>query len=98
PPLRPPLPYTTLFRSDREVADQADAAGGGVAAQLAPLALEPDLVGGGSFTCEPLPVADPVRVTPPELGELGVGDLGVGIGQEAADRKSTRLNSSHVAI
>ena len=69
---------------DREIADDPDAAVGGVRPQRAPLALEPDLIHGGARTREALPIADPVPVTRAETLDLGRHHLGGGLCKQAA--------------
>src|SRR5690606_41085889 len=92
-----PIPYTTLFRSvpprileqPHQVEGVADALGAEaeVLVELAdPLGVEVDV--------EQLPVPQRLRdaVREVQAGHRLVGELGV------EDRKSTRLNSSHVKI
>src|SRR5207253_10793202 len=94
--LRPPrcstlFPYTTLFRS-------GDDQGGFVAADV----LDRDLADLAADACELdhvfVQAGAPVPAGPGDNGGLpGAGGQGIEAG-ELGDRKSTRLNSSHVAI
>src|SRR5690554_7461061 len=83
---RPPtctlFPYTTLFRSLPEAAGQLHLGG---------------LVQGGVEDLRPLQGAQPVVDARIDVDHLAVAVEQVDGGQEA-DRKSTRLNSSHVRI
>src|SRR5581483_8874561 len=59
---------------DRDVAEQPDAALGGIVAQRAPLAVEPHLVGDRVVAGERRPVRDPVALADDERLELFGGD------------------------
>src|SRR5256885_6469493 len=77
PPRSTLFPYTTLFRSDDEEAEDGDRAGGEDAGEVR-------------------------RRGDREVGEEGAeadrSHLGEGGGGSDRDRKSTRLNSSHLVI
>src|SRR5690554_7444021 len=82
PPGSPLFPYTTLFRSDG----------------LLPVGPAP-----GEAPHPPLLTPHPhgADVEHPHVEDLldGLADLGLGrVGRDLEDRKSTRLNSSHVRI
>src|SRR5690606_40294930 len=84
------FPYTTLFRSDPD-APETKALGGIVAPPTFTWAsshYEPDYA---------LDLTRPRKEPRPERSE-GSGGGGLGRGLHAEDRKSTRLNSSHVKI
>src|SRR5207253_6979930 len=96
PPLRPPLfPYTTLFRSDavlhgREIGD------------VVALVAKAQQTGEAEAIAEH-GVIDAVRVGDADESKArAAGAKSAAIGEKVAaevgDRKSTRLNSSHVAI
>src|SRR5207253_10960368 len=96
PPLPPFFPYTTLFRSKGEavsavLADETlclRSLGGALPRPLGDRPQpEPQRASGEQARQDPERVLDPV-VVPAIAGEL----------QQRQDRKSTRLNSSHVAI
>src|SRR5690606_40785633 len=88
-------PYTTLFRSDRAIGSRSKA--GRVACSVEsgdrkrmsdPAAsVKPDGV---------QPVLEAKRVTKRFGGLIAVGDLDLVVCPNQIDRKSTRLNSSHV--
>src|SRR5690606_41596137 len=89
----PLFPYTTLFRSR-----PGAAAPGGPGGPADPAA-------GAVHHGRPLGVRDPEAGGRPLLARPGRGDSGAGrgpgrgrTGREGRDRKSTRLNSSHVKI
>src|SRR5207253_10952515 len=84
------FPYTTLFRSHRAVAEvKLDVGGPALRVLVAQLLAEPE------DAHEPLSRAGNVLV-----GQHGRDRRGHGgrLESRAIDRKSTRLNSSHVAI
>src|SRR5207253_11290702 len=98
PPLSALFPYTTLFRSLHRAAE--------IGKQICVRA------GGGAFGAvkvvpphrceEDLPLMTQVGSAIDHLGDhaelLGKSGQVVAVGVEGVDRKSTRLNSSHVAI
>src|SRR5690625_5339635 len=96
------FPYTTLFRSgprgtDGSMGGSREGRGSGVdAAVRRDGAPDPQLIPGRSPPhprLSALPArADPLLLPPDGVGLLAPGELKV-----AGDRKSTRLNSSHVA-
>src|SRR5436309_11655170 len=88
PPTSPLFPYTTLFRSRPGMACRF-----AVSVDDAGLALVPQLVGRDE------PIEGPAgRCTAREQGQA-IGPVGrVRVGLRREDRKSTRLNSSHVKI
>src|SRR5699024_12659724 len=98
PPVSQPCPYTTLFRSRKETS---------VAHQ--PLVHGAELVDAQFRVGDEAAVATLLLLTQQQVtehllhrlvGELHLVDEGRGRGQEQVrlDRKSTRLNSSHVSI
>src|SRR5207253_7459523 len=91
PPTSTLFPYTTLFRSRVEPADASCAC---CVEHLVRVALE----GGDRLVgAEVVPVAE-VHVARPAEGREAKADVAHGATPGVQDRKSTRLNSSHVAI
>src|SRR5207249_9744802 len=86
PPSTPLFPYTTLFRSHHSLSESCKVATVAATAGKNECALVAHDRGAclheGIIGCEDAAVAD---------------DQGAGIGEGAGDRKSTRLNSSHVS-
>src|SRR5207249_5283472 len=89
PPTSPPFPYTTLFRSKDQMRDQARAAvlqvPGVSQVDVQMSARVREAVGADGPRQTPIGVKNVIAV--------GAGKGGVG----KTDRKSTRLNSSHVS-
>src|SRR5699024_11301526 len=96
-PCSPPpsvFPYTTLFRSVLDLVAQSPHGHQvlGLARILFDLCAQPFDV-----HVERLGVADVVRAPHP-FDQLLAGEYPAGVAQQELDRKSTRLNSSHVSI
>src|SRR2546426_10589508 len=94
PPRSTLFPYTTLFRSVGGLGGRRPPSGGGESPPSAGLCQGPGPVGQDrSARC---PGLGPVRRAgaPGPAAVAGPGDAGV----ERIDRKSTRLNSSHLVI
>src|SRR5207253_9717930 len=89
PPSRPLFPYTTLFRSQPE----AGAIPGTITLDELAEAFDHEIdgcyVGGTEFAVNVFAYVRDHRPSPPPAGPSAAA---------TADRKSTRLNSSHVAI
>src|SRR5690606_40926126 len=94
PPRAPLFPYTTLFRS-RECGEHHSLAAAGHAP--GDLLAEPPLgLLGDLDAALPGLLAEAPDEAVDERGPLGLVDVAGRVGQGAEDRKSTRLNSSHV--
>src|SRR5699024_12792729 len=88
-PAASPFPYTTLFRSRDEVADQAD---GAEDEQSRARHLGRNEEAADSFD-------ETVHAEPEQQGRLSSGRQNLSAPEPPGlDRKSTRLNSSHVSI
>src|SRR5207253_10290089 len=96
PQPRPPLfPYTTLFRSDDERSRLATM-GGATMTPAAAAELRPDV-----HSIEPIPEKDKDSTGPQQMwiwAGANIAPINWALGALGIDRKSTRLNSSHVAI
>src|SRR5205807_10062392 len=92
PPSSPLFPYTTLFRSaPRGVAERRDGA-------LRRAGIEPQLVGERGGGVEPPEGETGVRDRRPRAAAPVTRGPGNRAGRLRPDRKSTRLNSSHLVI
>src|SRR5699024_12793075 len=90
------FPYTTLFRSHAVLGKGGDVLLGGglavhIAAQLA-------VAVGAHHNVMPLAVDGGLQQLLAAGRQLAAGVVGGGVQVDAVDRKSTRLNSSHVSI
>src|SRR5207253_10570930 len=98
-PPRPPrptlFPYTTLFRSTSSRSASERRQNGDRLGQIVPVLVVRAAVAPHHHGEAGRRVQHGHRVVP---GVHGIGDAVAGRGDEGADRKSTRLNSSHVAI
>src|SRR5581483_3331994 len=83
---------------DRDVAHEPHPALARVAPQLAPLALEPHLVGERATAGEALPVADPPAVALAEVVELGLRDEGAWMSQQRRRGRERRARLVRRAI
>src|SRR5690606_40009811 len=90
PPPPSPFPYTTLFRSDPVALAQLFVVGDGHGAAVGQLLPEPlEQLGADQLGGVPAGAA---------VAELLRVEQGRPLGQGPLDRKSTRLNSSHVKV
>src|SRR5699024_11345895 len=85
PPPLPSFPYTTLFRSQQQFWNSQAPVG-----RIGPQKVTQILRAGN--------IAKPNKYASPVMGSGESGPMDLGRAKRSRDRKSTRLNSSHVSI